>query len=126
MSLTRGKYHEVVVESPPEGWTRGDTKLRVADPAEIVKVEAWRRGAFAVHEVLLDEGPYGLITHAPTGYRIAVCSTMDIAAEVAEAIEPLADWAAITERSPEDRQLGRRVMDAVLAIDVEMRLGRIA
>ena len=91
--MIRGSYHETVVGTPPEGWTLGHVTLTLRYPDERIPVEAWRRGAFAVHEVELG----ARLTHAPTGLRIWTCGTMDEAVELADRIEPLADWSAFKE-----------------------------
>lgn len=91
--MIRGSYAETVVGAPPDGWTLGHVTLTLRYPDERVPVEAWRRGAFAVHEA---EGGARL-THAPTGLRIWTFDTMDGATELAERIEPLADWSSFKE-----------------------------
>lgn len=105
----RGNYAETVVGAPPEGWTLGHVTLFLRYPEERIPVEAWRRGAFAVHEG--DGG--GLLTHAPTGLRIWSFATMDEAAELAEKIEPLADWGAIKDELPFGTELYPKVRDII-------------
>lgn len=91
----RNQFLETVVGSPPAGWTLGHVTICLSYPSERIPVEAWRRGAFGVHQT---ENPDGArVTHAPTGLLIWQARSMDEAAEFCERIEPLADWNAITK-----------------------------
>lgn len=87
--------------TPPEGWTLGHVSLRLI-PERLETVEAWRRGAFAVHEP--GRGSVRL-THAPTGLLIATFDDLDTAVVGAEAIEPLTDWGAISQKAPPSSDL---------------------
>lgn len=104
----RGKFAETVVGAPPEGWTLGHVTLTLHSPPERIAVEAWRRGAFAVHQVFWPESG-GRLTHAPTGLKIWCFASMDEAAELAEKIEPLADWNSIREMLPSGTELYPKV-----------------
>lgn len=107
--MIRERYAETVVGHPPEGWTIGHVTLRLLNPDERIPVEAWRRGAFAVHEA---EGG-GRLTHAPTGLRIWTCRTIDDAAELAERIEALTDWDSIKKEMPPGSDLYPKVRDVI-------------
>src|SRR5262245_46124982 len=84
----RGEFFETVVERPPKGWKLGYFTLSLRNPDEHKVIEAWRHGAFAVHQVRSG----GRLSHAPTGLGIWTFDTLDLAAECAERIEPLAAW----------------------------------
>lgn len=99
---------ETVLGSPPEGWTLGHVTVSLKSGR--ASVEAFRRGAFAVHE---DVGNTFRLTHAPTGLLISTFDDMDCAAAAAEAIEPLADWNAITKEVPPDSELKGKVFTAI-------------
>jgi hypothetical protein len=103
----RDEFIETIVGTPPTGWTLGHVTLQLYRPEERVPVEAWRCGAFAVHQVQR-ELPARL-THAPTGLRIDDFETMDDAVMCAEQIEPFTDWAAITKRFETGSDLYPRV-----------------
>lgn len=92
------EFEDVVVGSPPDGWTLGHATVNLQNGRR-KPIEAWRRGAFAVHQVNCESG-IGRLTHAPTGHMIWTCETMDQAAELAERIESLTDWGAIKEKLP--------------------------
>jgi hypothetical protein len=107
--MIRGGFHETVVGSPPEGWQIGHVTMQLLFPSELVQIEAWRRGAFAVHELT-----YGArLTHAPTGLRIWNTCSMDQAAELAERLEGLADWDAITATMPIGSDLYPKVKEII-------------
>jgi hypothetical protein len=95
--MTMEEFEEVVLGSPPDGWTLGHATVDVLGRRK--SVEAWRRGAFAVHQVNCESGK-GRLTHAPTGLLIWTCESMDHAAELAERIENLTDWSAINKMIP--------------------------
>ena len=80
-----------------------------------IQIEAWRRGAFAIHEV--KDG--ARITHAPTGLTIWTTSFFDEAAEVAEAIEGLTDWSSIKEAAPIGGDLYKRMRHVILELELE-------
>jgi hypothetical protein len=110
----RGEFVETIMGAPPEGWTLGHVTVQLHGPDERIPVEAWRRGTFAVHEVLLK----AVLTHAPTGLKISNFVTMDDAVMCAEKIEPFTDWSAIKDRFKpgESGGLYERVRDVVDAI----------
>ena len=114
--MIREEFIETVVERPPEGWTLGHVTLQLYGPEERIPVEAWRLKAFAVHERMGSEGKEAVLTHAPTGLRVNSFATMDEAAECAEKIMPLADWAAVTKRFDTGSDLFPKVRDVVEAI----------
>ena len=107
----RGEFAETVVGQPPEGWTLGHVTVTLRDNKR-VPIEAWRRGAFAVHEVF-SPNKGGRLTHAPTGLKIWFSGTMDQAAELAEKLEPLADWNAITKALPLGSDLYPKVRQVI-------------
>jgi hypothetical protein len=100
--MIRNEFHEVLADVPPEGWTRGHVSLHLRFPDERVSVEAWRRGAFAVHRV--NESGANL-THAPTGFRIWTFRDLNSAAAAAAEMESLTDWNAIVDEMPRDSDL---------------------
>ena len=102
----RNEFEETVSGSPPEGWSLGHVTLTLKYPDERIPVEAWRRGAFAVHERTKKDWR---LTHVPTGLHIWTAPTADVAAEFAEAIEPLADWDAIKTMMPAGSDLYPKV-----------------
>lgn len=114
--MIRQEFSETIVEKPPEGWTLGHVTLDLHYPDEHIPVEAWRRGAFAIHERVGSDGNRAVLTHAPTGLRINAFVTMDDAAECAEKIEPLTDWNAITKKFETGSDLFPKVRDVVDAI----------
>jgi hypothetical protein len=94
----RNEFLETCVGSPPEGWTLGHVTMTLHHPEERIPVEAWRKGAFAVHPT---ENPAGArLSHAPTGLSIYQARSMDEAIEFADRIEPFTDWEAIKEKMP--------------------------
>lgn len=112
------EFEEVVVGTPPDGWTLGHATVVVLDRRQ--PIEAWRRGAFAVHQVNSCDSGTGRLTHAPTGLRIWTCETMDQAAELAERIESLTDWGGIKTILPYGSDLYpkvREIIDQFSAID---------
>jgi hypothetical protein len=114
--VIRNKYIETVVERPPEGWTLGHVTLHLHNPDERIPVEAWRRGAFAIHERMDYDGKTAVLSHAPTGLCVNNFASMDDAAECAERLEPLTDWAAISERFEAGSDLYPKVRGIVEAI----------
>ncbi len=103
----RNLFIETVVGAPPDGWTLGHVTITLHHPNERIPVEAWRKGAFAVHPT---ENPNGArLTHAPTGLRIHSARSMDEAVEFAERIEPFYDWEAIKEKMPVGTKLYPKV-----------------
>jgi hypothetical protein len=111
--MIRQEFMETVLGAPPEGWTMGYLTLDLNYPKERIPVEAWRRGAFAIHEGMNSDGKIAILSHAPTGLRINAFATMDEAAECAEKIEPFTDWNAITKKFETGSDLYPKVRDAV-------------
>lgn len=112
--MIRDEFEEVLIMSPPDRWARGHVTISLINPEEKHAIEAWRRGAFAVHE--LANGRASL-THAPTGLKIYIFDDMDKAAECAQAIEALTDWSAITGMMPAGGDLLPKVREIIFAID---------
>ena len=109
------EFAETVVGQPPEGWALGHVTVTLRNK-ERKPIEAWRRGAFAVHEVFSPiKG--GRLTHAPTGLKIWFSGSMDEAAELAERLEPLADWSAITKALPLGSDLYPKVREIIDAME---------
>lgn len=102
------EFEETVIGTPPDGWSLGHVTVTRRPHMKPKPVEAWRRGAFAVHEVNGEEGK-GRLTHAPTGLQVWTFETMDKAAELAERIEPLTDWNAIKKEMPLGSDLYKKV-----------------
>lgn len=92
------EFEEVILGNPPEGWILGHVTVTKRESRK--PVEAWRRGAFAVHQVNNCEEGNGRLTHAPTGRAIWTFETLDLATELAEQIEQLTDWDAIKSEVP--------------------------
>jgi hypothetical protein len=112
--VIREHFEETVVENPPEGWTLGHVTLDLYYPPSRIPVEAWRRGAFAIHERIgYNDEKEAVLTHAPTGLRVNGFATMDDAAECAEKIEPLTDWNAIKKMMPLGSDLFPKVKKVV-------------
>ncbi len=108
---------DTVVGVPPEGWTIGHFTLQLYGPEERLPVEAWRKGAFAIHERINRDGTKeAVLSHAPTGLRINSFETMDECAECAEQIEPFADWGSITKKFDTGSDLYPKVRDVVEAV----------
>ena len=101
----RSTYFETVVGTPPEGWTLGHFTLNLVNPSERIPIEAWRRDAFAVHQIAVDAGIIAGLSHAPTGHRIYTFTSMDDAAACADELLPLTNWSAITDRLPQGSEL---------------------
>jgi hypothetical protein len=110
----RNELEEIIVGSPPDGWSLGHVTVNLLNPEERIPVEAWRRGAFAVHD--LSSGGARL-THAPSGLRIWSFRTKDEAVEATEAMEPFTDWTAFTEVLPSGTDLYPKVRKIVDEID---------
>lgn len=104
------EFEEVLVESPPDGWLRGHVTLALRNPEERVPVEAWRRGAFAVHRTCAGGAR---LSHAPSGLGIWTFDNMDVAAEAAEQMEPLADWNSFTKEVPAGTELYPKVRSII-------------
>lgn len=115
--MGRPEFIETVVEAPPEGWTLGHVTLTLHSPEERIPVEAWRRGAWAVHERISRGEKFAVLTHAPTGLRINDFPTMDAAAECADTIEPFADWTSITKKFDTGSDLYPKVRAVVDSIN---------
>ena len=106
-------------------WTPATIEVSTIHGMHPVATE--RRGVWAVHRTVLDDLSQSerrwSLTHAPTG-RSAVqglCSA-DAAKRLADALEPLNDWAAYTRadiNSPMARRLQRRVWTIAEGINDE-------
>lgn len=108
----RNYYLETTDCAPPNGWTRGHVTLHLVHPDERVAVEAWRRGAFAVHPT--NACGHAVITHASTGRGIWTSRSMEEGALIVERIEPLANWEAIdVNEKPALRDKVRSVIDEI-------------
>lgn len=114
--MIREEFFETIIEKPPAGWTLGHVTLDLHFPEQRIPVEAWRRGAFAIHERTGSDGRRSVLTHAPTGLRINEFATMDDAAECGEKIEMLTDWNTITRKFDTGSDLFPKVRDVVDAI----------
>lgn len=111
--MIREEFLETIIEKPAAGWALGYVTLDLHFPEQRIPVEAWRRGAFAIHERVGSSGKEAVLTHAPTGLRITTFSTMDDAAECGEKIEPFTDWNAITKKFDTGSDLFPKVRDVV-------------
>ena len=105
--MIRNEFLETCVGRPSEGWTLGHVTITLKNPDERIPVEAWRKGAFAVHPTLGG----ARLTHAPTGLSIYHARSMDEAVEFAERIEPFTDWQAIKEKMPSGSDLYPKVRE---------------
>jgi hypothetical protein len=117
--MIRDQFEETIVEKPPEGWTLGHVTLDLHYPDERLPVEAWRRGAFALHIRHGVEGKEAIITHVPTGMRINPhysFQTLDGAAECAEKLEPLANWDSIKKAMGSGSDLYPKVRSIIDAV----------
>lgn len=111
------KFTETIAGSPPDGWTIGHVTIKTRYDVEFA-VEAFRRGPFAVHIIDISRA-YRLwrLTHAPSGLMIWTFDTLDQAAELAERIEPLADWGAFVKQIPAGTDLYPKVRDAIAEVE---------
>jgi hypothetical protein len=114
-NVLEGEFLETVSRQPPEGWSLGHVIVVLRSEKKLT-VEAWRRGAFAVHEVILPINGARL-THVHCGLQIWTFETLDKADECAEALEPLADWDAFKEIMPEGHYLYPKVWEIVQRVD---------
>ena len=110
--------------TPPEGWAPGYVTIHIERPEETrIPVEAWRRGAFAIHgrEYWADDGEKmeseAVLTHAPTGLRIYSFSDPAMAAKLAEAIAPLTDWDSIPTKMGRGSDLYFKVREVIDALE---------
>jgi hypothetical protein len=113
----RGELIEVVTGAAPDGWEHGEVIISLVHPDNRAVIEAWRHGAFAVHEVKRIGGRGWRLSHAPSGLQIWTFSTMEDAVELAERIEPLTDWNAINKMLPSGTELYpkvRKVVDEIV------------
>lgn len=109
---------------PPEGWTLGEVTITIERPEKKkIPVMAWRLGALAVHERISVGLKEAVITHGPTGLRIYSFPTKEIAAECAEMLEPLTDWAAISKVMKRGSRLFPKVKKIIG--EIEDRLGHV-
>lgn len=103
----RGGFLETIVGlTPAEGWKLGHVTLKLENPDERIPIEAWCKGAFAIHD--MESGSVN-ITHAPTGMYIWTADTMEQAVEFVDAIDPLWDWSAILNKMPAGSELYPKV-----------------
>lgn len=109
MDRIRGVFNTTITGSPLEGWQRGHVSLALRNPPERLPVEAWRHGAFAIHETFGYDGEGARLTHAPTGLAIYTFDTKDQAAECVKHIEPLADWDSIKSEMKSGSDLYHKV-----------------
>lgn len=109
MDRIRGVFSKTISGQPIDGWQRGHVSLALKNPSERVPVEAWRRGAFAIHEVAGGDGDVARLTHAPTGLGIYTFNTAGQAAECVKRIEPLADWESINKEMQSGSDLYHKV-----------------
>lgn len=109
--MMQDEFDLMVSGKRPAGWTKGHVTLQLRHGTSLC-VEAWRRGAFAVHRVRLERGE-GRLTHAPSGLQIWTFPTTTDAVELAEKIEGLADWGAIEKKMPRGSALGKRVRNVI-------------
>lgn len=108
------EFLDTVTGSPPKGWSLGDVIIQIERPKKKrLQVEAWRRGAFALHEREFPDGRETILTHAPTGLRIYSFPSLELTIELADRIEPLADWSAITKKMPLGSDLYPKVRDVI-------------
>lgn len=112
-----GEFLETVVGGPPDGWKLGHISVLLKHDGTRISVEAWCRGAFAIHEVEWSGGGAARLTHAPTGLKIWTFASVEDAAEAAETIEPLADWASIKKELPLGTELYPKVREVFDKID---------
>ena len=94
--MIREEFHEIICGAPPDGWKLGHVTVQLFCPNERIPVEAWVRGAFAVHETMTG----ATLTHAPTGLAIWRGAELDQLVTLAEAIEGMADWSRINNMMP--------------------------
>lgn len=112
----RGEFVELLTGPAPKGWDRGHVTVTLKDPLEKVVVEAWRHGAFAVHEVYWPVSGWRL-THAPTGLQIWSCRNIGDALALAERIEPFTAWDEIKEMLPSGTDLYPKVRNVIDGIN---------
>lgn len=110
------RYLETVDDVLPDGWSYGHVTIVLGD-GERTALEAWRRGAFAVHQVRNPAG--AILTHAPSGRRIAEFPTMDMATRCAESIDGFADWFDSELHEKVDPDLYAKVRAVILRIKGE-------
>lgn len=111
--LIQGEFYGTAVGAPPDGWTPGHATLTLKSPDDRVAIEAWRSGAFAIHEVRFGWH----LTHVPTGLRIWTFDTPELAAECAQRIRSFADFDAIKEKMPKGSDLYPRVRAVIDEIE---------
>jgi hypothetical protein len=109
MDRIRGIFNRTISGSPFEGWQHGHVSLALRNPPERLPVEAWRRGAFAIHKTFGYDGEGARLTHAPTGLAIYTFETKGQAAECVKRIEPLADWDSIKSKMQSGSDLYHKV-----------------
>lgn len=115
----RGEFLEKISGAAPVGWERGDVLLTLEHPDERISIEAWRKGAFAIHET---QWPHGArLTHAPSGLSVYYARDVAEAAEFADRIEPFTDWGAIKEKMPHGSDLYPKVREVRLEFNARSR-----
>jgi len=114
MTKIREEFLDTVTGNAPEGWDKGNVIVHIERPrVRKIQVEAWRRGPFALHEREFSGERETILTHAPTGLRIYSFPSVEQVIELAERIEPLADWSAITKKMPPGSDLYPKVREVV-------------
>lgn len=110
MGVKSPTFHTTMTEPAPEGWFDGDVAIKISGKPDLT-VEAWRRGEFAVHRITgkLSNTEFGSLSHVPTGLRIHLMDSIELAAALGEAIEGFADWSNINSVMSPDTPLAKRV-----------------
>lgn len=105
-----------------DGWSPGHVTVQLHRPKEKLAVEAWVRGPFAVHETVSG----ATLTHAPTGLAIYRFDAMEQAAECAERIEAIDDFASRKKAYPSGSEVYpkvRAVIDEIVAQPLSSTMG---
>jgi hypothetical protein len=76
-------------------------------------VEGYARSIRAAFAVFYSVGGYWSVTHRRTGRQVARCSDRDCAFRLIDAIDPVADWNAVTP--PVSGEVRRAFWDAIEA-----------
>lgn len=106
-------YFSETIGPPPDGWQSGHVTLQLIHPDERVPVEAWVRGAFAIHGVVNSE--LVVITHVPSGKSVWTARDGRDATAIVEQIEPLTAWQTVKP----DTKLRDRVREIINKIERE-------
>ncbi|WP_316176196.1 hypothetical protein [Bradyrhizobium sp. SZCCHNRI1073] len=108
------EFLDTVIGPAPEGWALGEVIIQIERPKrKRLQVEAWKRGPFAMHEREFADGRETVLTHAPTGLRIFSFPSVEQTIELADRIEPLTDWSAITKKMPLGSDLYPKVREII-------------